>query len=99
MTSSRTGIPSLSRTPGIVATGGTWAAQGPGPAQNGGVIASPNNENVGAIETVAPHPADANILYVGAINGGIWRTSNATDTSPDWTPLTDNLPSLSIGAL
>ncbi|MBO0857231.1 MAG: RTX toxin [Chloracidobacterium sp.] len=99
MTSNRAGVPSLSLTPGIGAMGGTWIAQGPGPAQNGGVRASPNDENVGAIATVAPHPTDANILYVGAVNGGIWRTSNATAANPSWTPLTDNLPSLSIGAL
>ena len=60
---------------------------------------SPNNEVVGAIHTVAAHPTDANILYVGGVNGGIWRTGNATAASPHWTPLTDNLRSLSIGAL
>ena len=60
---------------------------------------SPNNEVVGAIHTVAAHPTDANILYVGGVNSGIWRTSNATAPSPNWTPLTDNFPSLSIGAL
>jgi photosystem II stability/assembly factor-like uncharacterized protein len=48
---------------------------------------------------VAAHPTDANILYVGGVNGGIWRTGNAKVASPHWTPLTDNLPSLSIGAL
>jgi photosystem II stability/assembly factor-like uncharacterized protein len=54
---------------------------------------------VGAIQTVAAHPTDANILYVGGVNGGIWRTDNAKSASPHWTPLTDDLPSLSIGAL
>jgi hypothetical protein len=48
---------------------------------------------------VAAHPTDANILYVGGVNSGIWRTGNATAASPTWTPLTDNFPSLSIGAL
>jgi uncharacterized repeat protein (TIGR01451 family) len=48
---------------------------------------------------VAAHPTDANILYVGAVNGGVWKTTNATAASPHWTPLTDNFPSLSIGAL
>ena len=38
-------------------------------------------------------------LYVGAVNGGIWRTWNATSASPTWTPLTDFKQSLSIGAL
>jgi len=80
--------------------GGKWTAQGPGPTRNGqaeNII--PNNEVVGAINTVAAHPTDSNILYAGGVNGGIWRTSNATAASPTWTPLTDNFPSLSIGAL
>jgi hypothetical protein len=54
---------------------------------------------VGAIHAVAAHPTDSNILYVGGVNGGIWRTGNAKAASPDWTPLTDNFPSLSIGSL
>lgn len=80
--------------------GGQWTAQGPGPTRNGQVEnVTPNKEVVGAIHTVAAHPTDANILYVGGVNSGIWRTGNATAASPTWTPLTDNFPSLSIGAL
>jgi Big-like domain-containing protein len=80
--------------------GGTWTAQGPGPTLNGQAEnVSPNDEVVGAIHTVAAHPTDSNILYVGGVNSGIWRTSNATAASPHWTPLTDNFSSLSIGAL
>ena len=54
---------------------------------------------VGAVQALAPHPTDPDILYIGAVNGGIWRTGNATATDPDWTPLTDAQPSLSIGAI
>src|SRR5262245_23184955 len=80
--------------------GGAWTAHGPGPILNGQPEnVSPNNEVDGAIHTVAAHPTDANILYVGGVNSGIWRTGNATAASPTWTPLTDNFPSLSIGAL
>src|SRR5262245_35441474 len=80
--------------------GGQWTAQGPGPTRNGQVDnVTPNNEVDGAIHTVAAHPTDANILYVGGVNSGIWRTGNATAASPTWIPLTDNFPSLSIGAL
>src|SRR5262245_60171123 len=83
-----------------LAVGGRWTAQGPGPTRNGQVEnIIPNNEVVGAIHTVAAHPTDPNILYVGGVNSGIWRTSNATAASPTWTPLSDHFPSLSIGAL
>ncbi len=77
-----------------------WVAQGPGPTINGQVEnVTPNNEVVGAIHTVVAHPTDADILWLGGTNGGIWRTENATAASPHWQPLTDDLSSLSIGAL
>jgi len=78
---------------------GTWTAQGPGPAYNGQVDGIANKEVSGAIHTVAAHPTDPDILYIGAANGGVWQTTNATAASPTWTPLTDNQASLSIGAL
>jgi photosystem II stability/assembly factor-like uncharacterized protein len=58
-----------------------------------------NNPVTGAVHTVVAHPTNADILYLGGVNGGIWRTTNATAASPNWTPLTDQFPSLSIGAL
>ena len=77
-----------------------WIPQGPSPTINGQVEnILPLNDVTGAIHTVAAHPSDPDVLFVGAINGGIWRTMNATATSPTWEPLTDRLPSLSIGAL
>src|SRR6478609_9652566 len=87
-------------TPSLGSTGGTWTAQGPAPNTNGDVQnLAPNNEVSGAIHAVVAHPTDPNILYVGAVNGGIWRTANATAASPTWNPLTDLQQSLSIGAL
>jgi hypothetical protein len=53
----------------------------------------------GAIRAIAPHPTKANVAYIGAVNGGIWRTDNAMATSPNWKHQTDNKQSLSIGAL
>ena len=80
--------------------GGTWVAQGPGPATNGQTEnVSPNNEISGAVHVVLSHPSNANILYAGGTNGGVWKTTSATSNSPSWTPLTDNMPSNSIGAL
>jgi len=77
-----------------------WSAQGPAPVRNGQVgNINPNNEVDGAIQRVIADPTDPNIMWIGAVNGGIWRTSNATATSPTWTPLTDKFRSLSIGAM
>jgi len=59
----------------------------------------PAQEVSGSIHTVAAHPSDADVLFAGATNGGVWRTDNATDDSPFCRPLTDFQKSLSIGSL
>jgi len=76
-----------------------WIPQGPAPIENGAAVASPNNQVAGAIEAVAPHPTNADVIYVGAVNGGIWKTTDGTSATPKWTALTDGQRSLSIGAL
>ncbi len=81
--------------------GNPWQAQGPGFSTNGQVENMPPPTNtvdpvIGAIHAVAAHPTNPNILYIGAVNGGVWRSTNATSATADWTPLTDQFPSLSI---
>lgn len=76
-----------------------WKPVGPAPT-TGGQVEGPGRQTVvGAVNDVAPHPSDANILYAGTVNGGIWRTRNATADEPHWESLTDQQSSLSIGAL
>jgi hypothetical protein len=90
--------PQLALAPVVV--GGAWMAQGPAPTTNAQVQnLLPNNSVGGAVHAVVPHPTDPQIMYAGAVNGGIWRTNNALEASPTWTPLTDSEQSLSIGAL
>jgi photosystem II stability/assembly factor-like uncharacterized protein len=76
-----------------------WVAQGPGPNTQGQVENITNREVVGAVNAVAPHPTDPNTVYLGAVNGGIWKTTNAMAASPSWQNQTDFQRSLSIGAL
>src|SRR5207253_3179276 len=77
-----------------------WVAQGPGPIRNGQEEGLTNNPVSGAINAIAPSALNADIVYVGAVNGGIWKTTNATAASPTWTPLTDQaLPALSINSM
>jgi hypothetical protein len=80
-------------------TGGPWQPVGPAPAHGGQVEAIANRESSGAVEALAPHPSNADILYIGSVNGGIWRTTNATAAAPTWTRLTDGFATLSISAL
>lgn len=88
------------RPSGVAGFRARWLAQGPGPILYGQVEnVSPDNEVVGAVHTVLAHPTDPDRLYIGATNGGIWRTDDATSTRPTWRPLTDHASSLSIGAM
>jgi hypothetical protein len=79
--------------------GGVWEDLGPAPATDGQVEGIQNGEVVGAVNALAPHPTNADILYVAAVNGGIWRTGNATASFPNWTRQTDALGSLSLTSL
>ncbi|HJT32931.1 MAG TPA: DUF4394 domain-containing protein, partial [Pirellulales bacterium] len=65
-----------------------WSAMGPAPI-NGG-FSNPGGDS-GRITGVAPDPTNANVMYIAAAGGGVWKTTDATAASPTWTPLTDNL--------
>ena len=78
-----------------------WTEQGPGPTLGGqdeGLTAQ-QNPVTGAVTAIATDPASADVAYVGTANGGIWKTTNATASSPTWTPLTDHQLSLAISDL
>ena len=78
----------------------TWVAAGPAPNIRGQVEnVIPDGEVIGAIHAVTPHPTDPNTVYIGSVNGGVWKTENATAAHPQWVVLTDTQASLSIGAL
>src|SRR5260221_6776278 len=79
--------------------GGTWSAQGPAPIQNGQTMGITNSPVVGAINAVVAHPTNANVVWVASVNGGVWKTTNATSSSPTWTPETDTFSSLSMANL
>ena len=74
-----------------------WIEAGPGP----NFLEDPINDQFvsGAVNALAPHPGNADILFAGTVNGGIWRTENATDPNPTWTPTTDQMESLAISDL
>ncbi len=82
-----------------VKVGGAYANQGPGPITGGQVENLTDDHVTGAVEVVVPHPTNADVLWIGAVNGGIWRTDNATAASPTWTALGDSQPSTTVGAL
>src|SRR5262245_48001163 len=80
----------------------TWAEQGPGPILGAfnAVIPGQNNPEDGAVAALATDPHNADIVYAATVNGGVWKTTNATAVNPTWTPLTDSaLPFLSTNAI
>jgi photosystem II stability/assembly factor-like uncharacterized protein len=80
---------------------GQWLPVGPTSVREGQVegMNGQGNPVAGAVHAILADPTDPNVLYAGAVNGGVWKTSNATSAAPLWVPLTDSQSSLSIGAL
>jgi photosystem II stability/assembly factor-like uncharacterized protein len=66
-----------------------------GPADGTWVSIGPTN-GAGRMTAIRPHPATAGTYYAGAAGGGVWKT---TDSGATWTPLTDGIHDLSVGAL
>ena len=79
--------------------GEPWVPIGPASTTGGQVTVPPSNEIAGCIQALVVHPTNPDIIYVGSIGGGVWRTANATAASPTWTPLTDAEATLNIGAV
>ena len=50
----------------------------------------------GRVTSIATHPTDRRIAYIGTSNGGVWKTTN---DGVNWTPLFDAQPSLAIGTV
>ena len=76
-----------------------WLKEGPGPIINDATHVAPEDVNSGAVSAIAPYLSNPYVVYIGTVNGGIWKSTQATNADPDWRPLTDQFPSLSIASL
>src|SRR5262249_23014793 len=54
-----------------------WFPEGPGLTTNGDCNIPPDHPTSGCVSALAPHPTNPNILYIGTVNGGVWRSDNA----------------------
>lgn len=75
--------------------GSPWVELGPNPIPNGQTqtVSSAVSGRIAAIEI---DPADPNKVYVGAAQGGVYRS---LDGGATWTPIFDDAQTLAIGAL
>ncbi|MBK6749335.1 MAG: VCBS repeat-containing protein [Pyrinomonadaceae bacterium] len=67
-----------------------WTAIGPAPIIAGGARYS------GRVIAIAVHPTNPDIVYVGAAQGGLYRSTNG---GASWSALMDGAQSLAIGAI
>ena len=52
--------------------------------------------NIGRVNDIAIDPRNANTLYIATATGGIWKSQ---DGGLNWTPLSDNWPSLATSSV
>ena len=85
---------------------GSWIPLGPVPLASdaSGSGMQDYRQVAGRVTAVAIDPADptGNTVYIGAAQGGVWKSTNAAYSAADnvaWTPRTDNQATLSIGAI
>ncbi|MGH9935475.1 MAG: WD40/YVTN/BNR-like repeat-containing protein, partial [Blastocatellia bacterium] len=77
-----------------------WTPLGPAPIGEGQTFGVPRVAVSGRVSTVAFDPGyngtSNQTVYLGAAMGGVWRSR---DNGATWTPLTDDQPSLAMGAI
>ncbi len=73
----------------------SWVELGPNPIPSGQTSGSRANVS-GRISAIAIDPADPNNVYVGAAQGGVYRSLDGGTT---WTPIFDKAQTLAIGTL
>ncbi len=75
---------------------GKWVQLGPTAIPGGQTYSGTRVLVTGRITSILVDPTNSNTIYVGAAQGGIWKT---TDRGKTWRPTSDNEVSLAIGAL
>ena len=88
------GVPAGVSSPGTR----TWRSIGPQAARtefNGTFYKAMDS---GRPTAIAVHPGSASTIFVATSGGGLWSARDFNTNHPTWTPLTDTLGSLAVGA-
>ncbi len=86
------GVVGAQRVQAVSSTTG-WVGLGPGSISNPGYYGTNSS---GRVTAIAIDPTNSSTIYVGAADGGVWKT---LDGGVSWLPLTDSQCSLAMGAL
>ena len=81
-------VPTTPGSNSLIAQGTVWRPIGPSPETQGTGAVN------GTVSAIAINPFNPNVIYMGSLAGGVWRTING---GTDWTPLFDQQPSLGLG--
>jgi photosystem II stability/assembly factor-like uncharacterized protein len=74
-----------------------WVPMGPAAIPKGQTYSPPTRVLVtGRVTAIVVDPTDHNVIYLGAAQGGIWKTG---DGGRNWSPKSDDEVSLAVGAL
>jgi photosystem II stability/assembly factor-like uncharacterized protein len=81
--------------PGALIQSANWTFLGPSPIPNGQTSTFVDAVS-GRVTCIAIHPTNANIVYVGTAQGGVFRSLDGGTT---WTAIFDGALSLAVGSL
>ncbi|HEX8687689.1 MAG TPA: hypothetical protein VF654_14375, partial [Pyrinomonadaceae bacterium] len=73
----------------------TWTAVGPAPLPNGQTFGVSQAVS-GRVTSIAVHPTNPDIAYVGTAQGGVYRT---LDGGQSWTAIFDDAQSMAVGSI
>jgi len=88
------GVPANVSSPGTR----TWRSVGPQAARtqfNGSFYKAMDS---GRPTAIAMHPTVPNTIFIATSGGGLWSARDFNSNAPTWTPLTETLGSLAVGA-
>ena len=77
----------------LAGSGQTWQAVGPATMT---MLTWAMGPVAGRIVSLAVHPTDENVAYIGAASGGLWKT---TDGGTSWSSIFDDEGTMSMGAV